>query len=385
MAAVRGRRERHVRDVRQRLAVAAVAVVAGLVAASAGVPRATTAEGAAGAAGPGPLEQPIGSDSYLLAHTDAGGRLDLALLVGMTEGDDAATVAVVPPSTVVFVPGTGVQPLSDVVRAGGTRLLGLVFENALGADVRSVTLLDDAALARVLAPAGELQVTVDDVVHVQTDDGVLELKAGRNTVTSDDAARLFTGTEPAGELAHRATVAAVVEAWRARLRDDVARLTVDAEPAIAPLVRLAVVPFEYPALPIVPEPGGRRFRLDDPAVREFVSDRIPWARFGGGASRPRVEVRDGTGAGDVALEIASVVVPTGAHVTRTAVVEGFGVTRSQVVYYRPDAEAVAEKLAEALGAQVSRAAEPAAGEVDVTIVVGADLRAPGSEESSRNP
>jgi hypothetical protein len=107
-------------------------------------------------------------------------------------------------------------------------------------------------------------------------------------------------------------------------------------------------------------------------VARYVAAAFPRALLGRGVGRPRVEILNGTGAVGLAQSIASRVVPAGGQVTLTGNVPDFGVTETQVVYYRDADRREAQRLLRALGCGSLKKAERAIGVVDVTIVSGAD-------------
>jgi hypothetical protein len=90
-------------------------------------------------------------------------------------------------------------------------------------------------------------------------------------------------------------------------------------------------------------------------------------------TRPRVELLNGVGGVGITQRVAGIVVPAGGEVTLTGNVPGFGVNRTRVVYYRPEARAAAARLAKALRVGEVVPAADAIDVVDVTIIVGRDF------------
>jgi hypothetical protein len=72
------------------------------------------------------------------------------------------------------------------------------------------------------------------------------------------------------------------------------------------------------------------------------------------------------------------VVPIGGDVRLTGNVPDFGVTETQVIYYREGDRRAAEKFLKAIGVGSLRRADRAIGIADVTIIVGPDFNPKGS-------
>ena len=103
--------------------------------------------------------------------------------------------------------------------------------------------------------------------------------------------------------------------------------------------------------------GTERFEPRAADVKQYATAAFPDALLGVGKRRPRVEILNGTGAVGLAQTIASRVVPAGGQVTLTGNVANFGLTETQVVYYRPADRAAAQRLlpsARLRGAQEGR-------------------------------
>lgn len=380
-AAREGRRPRS-RDRRQQAAVAILAALAGLVAAISGTPRvpadATEKSGDAGDPTVTTTAE-FPARAWLLAHKAGDGRVDLLAVVGTDTGGKAGAAVLVPTATVVEVPSLGSQTFADIARLSSSRLFLISVQNALGIRFQDVMIFDDDELAAALAPAVAFDVEFRRGVRIDDDAGTLTFQTGVVEVEAAEAMRLLAAPPGAKELVHLVTVRAVLEGWRAALRDNaVASATTAAVGAAKPLVESADAQLHYETLPVesISQGGDERFRIRRDDATAMLRDAIPWTLLGGGRPRPRVEVLNGTGGVGVTEAIAALVVPAGGEITLTGNVPDFGVEQTQVVYYRDEDAAAAGHLAAALGdVPVSKASEPI-GVVDVTIVVGADFEPP---------
>ncbi len=200
--------------------------------------------------------------------------------------------------------------------------------------------------------------------------------SGNTHVTAEDATQLLVRSQPGSELDRLVTVQDVLDGWLGRLRNPrIARATVSAAPELAALIAVARArDRRTDSLPVesVTTAGGERFEPRVGDVGRYVSGAFPNARLGRGTKRPRVEILNGTGAVGLAQSIAGTVVPAGGQVTLTGNVPNFGVTDTQVVYYRDADRADAQRLLDALDCGALKKADRALGVVDVTIIAGAD-------------
>lgn len=382
----RGRKRSH--GPRGQLLVALLAVLAGAIAGATASPRVSDVAGAADPDrsrgeqselpdGDAPAaERRSAPRTLLTAHTGAGGRVDLMWLTAVAEGGDDAAVVLVPTLTLVEVPSLGIQTLADVPRMSSPEALHTTVENSLGIRVDDMVVLDDDAITALLEPATRIAVELRRPVRVDDDAGTVALNPGSQEIDAASAMRVLTARGDDGELARLVTVQAVLDGWRIALRDAAVRdATLEVEPAFGTFAATAAASVRYDTLPVsvVSTAAEERFGLRDDDVAKLLERVMPWARYGDGGPRPRIEILNGTGGIGVTQSVTARIVTIGAEVTLTGNVPGFGVQETKVVYYRDGGEVVARRLVEALGAgQVARAAEPI-GVVDATIIVGADL------------
>ena len=168
---------------------------------------------------------------------------------------------------------------------------------------------------------------------------------------------------------------AVLQAWFDRLRTaSVARATVRALPSASNFVALAHSDVNFDTLPVDVLSSGSisRYELRQPDAGRLIRSDFPWAMLTAG-KRPRVEVLNGTGAIALTQEVARRIVPAGGEIILTGNVPGFGVKRTQVVYYRVADLPAARRLAAALGVGSVALGNVPIDVVDLTVVVGSDF------------
>lgn len=334
---------------------------------------ASSADGSAAARNP---------QTLLLAHRGVDGRIDLLTLTGSTS--KAASVLLFPVATQVEVPSLGPLTLADLPADGDQELLATTVENLLGVKVAKTLVLDDAGLIAALDPAGPFTVDLHREVKF---DGTSEgaITSGTHRISAADAGRLLVTAQPGSELDRLVTVQDVLDGWSLRLRvPSVARATLQTQPGLAAMVAAArASDRRTDPLPVesVTTGGSERFDPRPDEVARYAAAAFPNARLTIGGKRPRVEILNGTGAVGLAQAIAGRIVPAGGQVTLTGNVAKFGLTNTQVVYYRSEDRSVAQRLLKALGCGALKEADTAVGIVDVTILAGADCFPPGGTPS----
>ncbi len=319
-----------------------------------------------------------GTNTLLLSHRGADGRVDLLVLTGTNRR--SAAILLLPTATQVEVPSLGPTALADVPNDGGESLLQTTVENVLGVRITKTLSLDDAGLSAALGKAEPIPTELHRAVAFDETSGEV-FAAGSTHLTASDATQLLVHSQPGSELDRLVTVQDVLDGWLGQLRHArVARATVRADPQLAALVAVArSQDRRTDSLPVesVATGGPERFEPRLKEVARYVSGAFANARLAVGTSRPRVEILNGTGAVGLAQSIAGRIVPAGGQVTLTGNVSSFGVASTQVVYYRDSARADAQRLLGALGCGVLKKADRALGVVDVTIVAGADCYGTG--------
>ena len=123
--------------------------------------------------------------------------------------------------------------------------------------------------------------------------------------------------------------------------------------------------------------GGERFDIRG-AELPLVRRAFPHAQLGDQGQRPRVEILNGTGALGVAQAVADKVVPAGGRVVATDNLPGFGLEKTQVVYYNDRWRGSAQRILDAMGCGSLRKAGQDVRIADVTILVGSDCPAYGA-------
>ncbi|HUR22418.1 MAG TPA: LytR C-terminal domain-containing protein [Acidimicrobiales bacterium] len=380
----RRRRKQHQRRARRRrglalvLAVAVVAGAVGLIASisSGGGDRGDAGDarpvGASGVAAP-PRAEPI----LLAQQAGSGPAVSLTVLVPASNGK-GGTLVLIPPGTMTEVVALGLEPVGRSLDLGGALRLRATVENLLGASLGDVSVVDDDAIAAMLAPIGPLSVRLGRPVEQVDRSGRVEVlfQEGANRIDPEDVAGFLAAKGRDNDLERLARHQAFWDAWLAALR---------AQPAAAPTrpaalataftalvsgpVRTRVVPVE--SFGTSPQ-DGELYKVRAAELTRMVAASFPAAAKQGAGARPRVQILNGTGAVGLADSVRS---RLGASfdVRLTGNAANFNHDKSEIVFYARSKQAMAEKVRRALGVGTLVFSRRPLDVVDVTIVVGKDF------------
>ncbi len=356
--------------------ILAVALVVGTIAGLAVSPRSPFRSGSSTKTTV-PLVRLAAGRTLLFAHVDAHRQTDLIVLLALQPGGRAASVVFVPATTVVQVPSLDLTPLRDVTLYADRYLLVTSVENALGVRIDDLLTVNDASLAKLLAPVRSLRVNFSAGVRLDDARGSESFAAGPVVMSPPEAQRVMLAHEADGALSHLVTVQAVFAAWfdAVHARPAVAASMLKLTTSARVLVGAAAAQTRFDTLPVDSIDSGdgqQRFQIRDADAATLVADDFAFARVSFEGRRPRVEIQNGVGTVGVTPRVARLLVPAGANVLLTDNTPGFGVATTTVVYYRDADEAAARAFARILGVgKVAKGDTPIA-VVDVTVVIGHD-------------
>jgi hypothetical protein len=351
--------------------LAAAVAVGGLVRAvsgSSGTPREVSRHAAA----PPP-------QTLLLVSRGRDGRADLMALFGLD--GNSGSVLLIPGATQVAVPAFGDETLTDLPRLARPAVVTSTLENLLGVRINQVLFVTPQTLAALLAPAQPLSADLpNDVSFSASADPAF--RAGRVRLSAQNAATLLTRPQAVGELQRLVTVQAVFNAWLQRLRQRaVAYPTATRQPKLLMVADMAHAHVRVDTLPVdtLATPDGTlRLAARRGDLVNYVKDEFGGSLIAPGDKRPKVEILNGTGAIGVSQAVSDRVVPAGYEVLLTNNIPGFGVHKTQVVYYSDSGRAAAQRVLQALHCGKLAQARQPSGTVDVTVVVGSDCPALGA-------
>jgi hypothetical protein len=306
------------------------------------------------------------SPTTLVVHRGPDGLASLALLA-LFSGDAGGTVLLVPPGTVVD-PFGDARTLEEREATDGAAGVKRAVEAVLGIGIDEVTEVDDARWADLVGPVAPIAVANPDPAG-DFAPGSLQLEADQ--VGPFLAARTTTESDLNRMVRHQL----LWEAWIAGVARSQAPDPVPGErdAGLGRFVRgLAAGPVQVATLPVT-EQDGDRFVPDFGAAQRLVGSMVPFPVAAEPGGRTRVRLLDGTGAPDVALAAAPLVVPAGAQIVLAGNDTSFGRAVTEVRYHHEDLRPAAEQLLAALGTGVAVADPRPTDTVDVTIVVGSDL------------
>ncbi len=399
---LRERRERR-RRLRRRLLLAGgvVLVVAGLVAAGVLLwPDGTGGGSASEAPEDGPVAGVGEQETLLLVRTEGPGRPASGFTL-LAVSPDRADVVFVPASTLVELPGFGLDRLALAQQYGGTTLSAAGLENLLGIEVDAVAAVDREGLATLLQEVGGFEVDVAQRLVARADDGTGEVafEPGRQYLNGARLADYWAFTERGDtELDTFPRQQAVLTGLFAVLQDDGARAAfvdradqvldgdVDRDDLAAFVDGLAAASaaeaVRFHLLPVEPFGAGddvlpATYHLRGQAAAELVDAVLAGSvPDGGGADAVPVQVLNGVGRPGIGREVDAALQGLGLRIVLSENARSFDFEQTQIVIYDESAATRqrAEQVREALGVGTILVSRQPQSVVAMTIVVGADFR-----------
>ncbi|MEM8903762.1 MAG: LCP family protein [Actinomycetota bacterium] len=378
----RRRREREQQRRRQRMTAVALVVVVVSLLGTAIVLRPLLGDDDDGAApdvaAPEPVSVPIDvTAKALVVHVGPAGELVSTTAAVLDPSGEGGGVVFVPASTVVDVPGFGLEQLGRALELGDEDLVRLTTENLLGVEFDHLAVLDARSWSALVADAAPLE--VDNPNPIVRDDGgrlVTDTDAGPVTLTADAVGPFLAAQsldEPDFDRLLRHDV--VWRAWLAELATidhPIADVRTD---LVAFLHALADGQVDYRLLPVETLAGTgveTEYKIVRDEIDELVAEFAPDAA-GDGSGRIRVQLLNGAGTPGLAQVATELLNPAGARVDLRDNARNFEYRTTQLVYYRDDQRIAAERLREALGLGEVVRDRNAIDVVDVTIVLGRDF------------
>ena len=367
----RRRRQRRIRNLKIGAGVLAVLAVLGLV-----FVVAPDDDGGRGDDGPGPGPA-AAVPPVLVAQRDSAGRAT-SLTVFAPRAGGGGSLVLIPPGTMTEVVSLGLEPVSRSLELGGAERLDATVENLLGVALAETVVVDDAGLSALLEAVGPLSVTVPERVEEVVPGGRVQVlfEAGDVTVAPQDAPRFLSAKGRGTDLARLARHQAFLDSWLRAVRDrpgaaptNPAALARAFDALAAGGVRTRVLPVEAFGTAAT---EGELYRVRDEELVRMVADVFPSARGSGPATRPRVQILNGTGTVGLADAVRNKLGPS-FDVRLTGNAASFDHPTTEVVFYDRDERAAAERVRSALGVGQLVFSRRPLDVVDVTIIVGKDF------------
>lgn len=314
-------------------------------------------------------------------------------LLAHDPADKSGAVVLVPPQTLVTVPGVGSMVFGNALSTGSPNRPRAALEDLMGITVDGTWVLDAAAFARLVDL--ENGVTVDVDVPVLSGRNVL-IQPGNARLTGAQALQFATylasGEEEQARLARLQTV---LDAIVNGLPDDVTTVLGGLGAGSQSSLQGSVLPdlltglkkddddLQYRSLPVIKiDSGGDqvRFRIDEPATTSLVDELLaasvpPGARAEGN----RVFVLNGVGTPGLGEQVRAKLVPAGFSYVGSRNAESFNQCCTQVLVKEATTEAadLGARVAKALGVPASsvRYSNQIGTIADVVVVVGKDFKA----------
>ena len=379
----RARRLQRMRERRHRwLRIGAIALVAVSVAAvlAAGVTRLHLPS----SGGRGQLHGAAGASSALppamLVQSDGAGRAVSIVVVAPAPGNRGGSLVYLPPGTMTEIPSLGLEPVGLALEVGGADRLKSTVENLFGATLGSVTVLGADQLVAAVRPAGTLRVTIPRRVAQVADNGQVQVlfEQGPAQVAPEQVPTLLALRGQGSDLDRLARQQAFFDAWLGRIHDNPGADAGVTQPGLrAALDALAKGTVEPRVAPVEElgrgEDGTEQYKVQEADLAAMVAAVFP-GQVRSTAPRPQVQILNGTGALELDVKVAARLVPAGVEVKLTGNASSFDYTETQIVFYDPAKQSVAERVQRALGLGRLVLSRRPLDVVDVTVIVGKDFR-----------
>lgn len=277
--------------------------------------------------------------------------------------ENPAVAIVIPDATFVDLPGGGPEAVGDAARTPGSLIAAV--QATLDRPIEHFLLSDEFQLAALVERLGEIEVQTEAVFNYQGTDygpGPLELSGGAVLAylgEADDFDRTGRWEEV---LTGLMSVEKKVSDWAGELGT-----SDDGRFAATMLARAEGGTITE--LPTAPDEDGT-LRVDPKAVDELVSTKFP------AADHPlvRIAVLNGSGRPGVGWEIGTLLASSGFRVVAAQNAESFNQKETQIVASGDAFLEQAQQVRDVLGVGTVYVGSQPTGIVDITIVVGKDLK-----------
>lgn len=353
-----------------------------------------------------PAVAPAEQATLLLLREDPATRGAAGISLLATAPDGTATTTFIPSTTLVEIPGVGLDRLGLAQQYGGPGLVLATVENALGIEIDHVASTTQDDLGALLQRIGGAEVDIDQRLVDRAADGT-------GTVAFESGPQYLNGLRLAdywafeqrgeSELDTFPRQQRALGAMLTALADDVLResvltevppeLATDADTTflhtvLGPAAEAAAAQvMVYQLLPVAPfgsadESLGASYQLRAEEVAELVATTFAGSRpEGRGAEALRIQVLNGVGVPGIGQQVDAAIEGLGLRIALTENARSFDFLETQVVVYEesPAALEAARQVQGAMGVGTILVSRQPQSVVDMTVVVGADFVAEAGE------
>jgi polyisoprenyl-teichoic acid--peptidoglycan teichoic acid transferase len=337
--------------------------------------------------------------TVLLIRTDEPGGPAAGVTLLAAGDDGTASATFIPSTTLVEIPGVGLDRLALAQQYGGSALTEASVENALGIEVDAAAAVDRAGLGALLQRAGGADLDVPErlVTRAADGSGTVAFEAGPQFLNGVRLAE-YWAFEQRGEseldsfprqqraldallraLADEAVRAAVLGA-SPELQADVP--VTDLEPVLARLADAALRGvLAYQLLPVAPfgaadEALGTSYQIAEDEAAALVARHLAGSvPAEGDRTTLAVQVLNGVGVPGIGQAVDRALDGLPVRIVRTDNARSFDFPETQVLVYDEDPATVAaaRQVQQALGVGTVLVSRQPQSVVDLTVVVGADF------------
>ena len=321
---------------------------------------------------------PPASPPVLIALSDAAGNANSMLLLVPAEKDKGGTVLLIPPGTMTEVASLGLEPVGHSLGLGGAQRLDATVENLLGVSIEEVLVFDDARFAALVQPAGPLSVRIDARVEQVGPTGQVDIayEPGVHRIEPSQIPALLAVKGQGNDLSRLVRHQAFMTSWLAALKANPAAIPPQPpglNKALKALIAGQVDTRVLPVRAMGTTDAGELFQVEANELRTLVGDVFPGPRPGSEV-RPRLQILNGTGAVGLAQKVSDKLVAAGVEVKLTGNAGRLDYAETQIVFYRKEDQAAAERVQKSLGIGRIVLSRNPVDVVDVTVIVGRDFQ-----------
>lgn len=325
-------------------------------------------------------ELPVGEAAAkaLFIHENESGELSSVAVVVLSAEGSGGNVLFVPPHIMVESAGLNLEPLSKSYEVGGVELVASAIQNLLGVGFEHVVFVDRISWTTFVSDFGRLVVENPRDVEIRDENERVSVVYPRGSI-SIEASEVGAYLEAEGvgetELDRLVRHDAVWKSWL----EEISKVDLpigDVERDLEALLgELAAGEVAWSLLPVesrgVIDNEGIYGVLRD-QLEELIRNIAPETR-GEAARRVGVQILNGTGIPDLASVATDILVPVGARIDLTGNALTFDHDITQIVYYRDEDFAAAQRLRDALGLGEVLKSRNELDAVDITVVLGFDF------------
>jgi len=308
-------------------------------------------------------------------------------------GGQQPFVLLIPSQTLTEIPGYGFDVVGNAMSFGRVPLASIAVSNMLGIRIDHTVVIDDSAVAAAVDKIGPITVDVpSNLFAAQGGELVPVFSAGSQQMNGKQAVRYLTYQGPnETELSRLAREQQIFDAVFAKAGSGLAQvigsMPVEGDTGAGELGRLlaavSAAPQSartYDVVPVQPVGAGGdegAFKVTSADLDVEVGKFLSASRTGvTPGTHPRLQLLNGNGRPEAGVSVAQRLIPAGFRIVDSGNARSFDFAKTKIIVYANDdaSMAVAQQVRKLLGVGEIEVAARSQTSVDVTVVIGKDVR-----------